>query len=98
MQTAKQPYHPWYKATYVYEAGTLRLPLRVPHDVFSTQRIDEGTLLLLENLAAGSPNRILDVGCGYGALGLPIAARWPQADVELIDRDLVAVHWSAENA
>lgn len=95
----KHPYNPWYKATYTFDQGGVRLQLRVPSDVFSTQRIDEGTLLLLENLAEGAPpSTILDVGCGYGALGLPVAARYPGARLELIDRDLLAAHWSADNA
>ncbi|MBS1958481.1 MAG: methyltransferase [Bdellovibrionales bacterium] len=74
------------------------LSLRVPHDVFSTQRIDEGTVLLLENLAVGQPKSILDMGCGYGALGLPIAAKYPAAVFEMVDRDLLAVSFSGLNA
>ena len=70
----------------------------VPHDVFSTMRIDEGTILLLENLPAAEPKRVLDMGCGYGALGLPIAARFPQAHFDLVDRDLLAAEWSQNNA
>jgi 16S rRNA G1207 methylase RsmC len=75
-----------------------RLSLDVPHDVFSSQRIDDGTLLLLKHLPAGEPRSVLDLGCGYGALGLPIAARFPSARFVLIDRDLLAVRASAHNA
>jgi len=94
---------PWYKTSFTYSPLGRELKVRVPHDVFSTQRIDEGTLLLLESLPSAaveskSPKKILDVGCGYGALGLPIAARFPEAQLDLIDRDLLAVHYSAENA
>jgi 16S rRNA G1207 methylase RsmC len=74
------------------------LPLDVPHDVFSSQRIDDGTLLLLEHLPPGQPRRVLDLGCGYGALGLPVAARFPHADCVLVDRDLLAVAASVHNA
>jgi 16S rRNA G1207 methylase RsmC len=70
----------------------------VPADVFSTQRIDDGTLLLLANLPAGAPRSFLDLGCGYGALGLPIAARYPAARALLVDRDLLAVAAAAHNA
>jgi 16S rRNA (guanine1207-N2)-methyltransferase len=72
--------------------------LDVPHDVFSSQRIDDGTLLLLEHLPEGEPKSVLDLGCGYGALGLPVAARFPQARCVLLDRDLLAVAASAHNA
>ena len=78
--------------------GFPALSLDVPWDVFSSQAIDEGTLLLLRNLPAGEPRSVLDLGCGYGALGLPIAARWPSARCVLIDRDLLAVAAAAHNA
>jgi 16S rRNA G1207 methylase RsmC len=87
---------PWYKARYTFPG--LPLHFNVPHEVFSTQRIDEGTLLFLEHLPAGNPTRILDVGCGYGALGLPVAFRYPNATIDLIDRDLLAVKWASINA
>src|SRR4051812_6838423 len=43
--------------------------------LFSTDRIDDGTRLLLAHLPETAPATVLDVGCGYGALGLPVAAR-----------------------
>ena len=76
----------------------ISLQLDIPHDVFSTLRIDEGTKLLLDHLPQEEPTSVLDMGCGYGALGLPIAARFPEAQVDLVGRDLLAVHWAAENA
>ena len=72
--------------------------LDVPADVFATQRIDDGSLLLLQHLPDGEPGSVLDLGCGYGALGLPVAARWPGARALLIDRDLLAVAAAAHNA
>lgn len=90
---------PWYKSDLSYPAfSQTKLSLGVPHDVFSTFRIDEGTLLLLENLPKNQPKKILDMGCGYGALGLPIAAKFPDAQIEMVDRDLLAVAWTVKNA
>lgn len=74
------------------------LALDVPGDVFSTQRIDEGTQLLLGHLPPGEPASLLDLGCGYGALGLPVAARFPRLRALLVDRDLLAVEAAAHNA
>jgi 16S rRNA (guanine1207-N2)-methyltransferase len=88
----------WTKAALPLEALGQRLKLWVPHDVFSTLRIDEGTLLLLDHLPEREPQSVLDLGCGYGALGLPIAARYPRALVHLVDRDLLAVRASNQNA
>jgi len=91
-------YDPWLKATLPLQALGVSLKLQVPHDVFSTLRIDEGTLLLLNHLPDSTPRTVLDMGCGYGALGLPIAAHFPEAQIEMVDRDLLAVAWSAQNA
>jgi len=79
-------------------AGFPTLTLDVPWDVFASQGIDDGTLLLLQHLPPAEPASVLDLGCGYGALGLPVAARWPQARCVLVDRDLLAVAASAHNA
>jgi len=89
---------PWYKATYSLDFKGQTLSFAVPHDVFSTLRIDEGTLLFLDHLPDFKPDRVLDMGCGYGALGLPVAARFPEAQVMLVDRDLLAVEWAMRNA
>jgi len=78
--------------------GFPRLSLDVPWDVFASQGVDEGTLLLLRHLPAQPPASVLDLGCGYGALGLPVAARWPSARCILVDRDLLAVAAAAHNA
>ncbi|MFL5450600.1 MAG: class I SAM-dependent methyltransferase, partial [Myxococcales bacterium] len=79
-------------------AGGLALPLDVPFDVFASHAIDDGTLLLLRNLPSTPCASFFDLGCGYGALGLPIAARFPHARALLVDRDVLAVRASAHNA
>lgn len=89
---------PWFKSKFRYSALGSDLQIQIPFDVFSTQRIDEGTLLLLDHLPSSSPANILDMGCGYGALGLPIAAHYPNTKVVMVDRDLLAVTWSKKNA
>ncbi len=66
--------------------------------LFSAERVDDGTRLLLEHLPSSPPRSVLDLGCGYGALGLPVAATHPQARVELVDRDALAVDLAARNA
>ena len=89
---------PYARGTVTEKALGRTLSLDVPFDVFASQAVDDGTLLLLENLPEGEPRSVVDLGCGYGALGLPVALRWPGARCLLIDRDLLAVRASAHNA
>ncbi len=41
--------------------------------VFSKERIDKGTLLLVNSVRMGEGDNILDLGCGYGVIGIAFA-------------------------
>lgn len=92
---------PWYKTTLSYSAFGQQYIFDVPYDVFSNHKIDEGTQLLHEHLPSydikNTPQAILDMGCGYGALGIPLASLFPKAQLDLVDRDLLAVEWAKIN-
>jgi 16S rRNA (guanine1207-N2)-methyltransferase len=71
--------------------------LRSLPGIFSYDRLDPGTQLLLERLATEvSGQRVLDLGCGYGVIGLT-AARLGAAQVDLVDDNLLAVLAAREN-
>jgi 16S rRNA (guanine1207-N2)-methyltransferase len=58
--------------------------------IFSYDRLDEGTQLLLDFLPDLHNMNVLDLGCGYGAIGLT-AARSGAASVDMVDANLLAV-------
>jgi len=72
--------------------------LRSLPGVFSHDRLDPGSELLLQALARIPPaERVLDLGCGTGILGLA-AARRGAGEVDLVDDNLLAVLCARENA
>ena len=66
--------------------------------LFSPRAIDEGTRLLLEHLEPAPDERAIDLGCGYGPLGLAIARAAPRGNCLMVDKDFVAVEYANANA
>ncbi|MFJ9501736.1 class I SAM-dependent methyltransferase [Brevibacillus centrosporus] len=66
--------------------------------VFSRDRIDFGSVLLTENVKVAPHARVLDVGCGYGPIGLTAAKLAPQGKVTMIDVNERAVLLAKRNA
>lgn len=66
--------------------------------IFSPREIDSGTDLLLRYLDVNADETILDVGCGYGPIGLTLAACAPNGEVHMVDKDFVAVDYANKNA
>lgn len=53
--------------------------------VFSRTRVDPGTRLLIDSIEVPQRGNVLDLGCGYGPLGIAMAALQPAAFVYLVD-------------
>ncbi|MDX1346141.1 MAG: methyltransferase, partial [Sedimenticolaceae bacterium] len=71
-----------------------QLHFRSTWGLFSPKAIDEGTRLLLEHLEIEPDDRAIDLGCGYGPIGLTIAALAPLGTVRMVDKDFVAVEYA----
>jgi 16S rRNA (guanine1207-N2)-methyltransferase len=66
--------------------------------LFSPRRIDDGTRLLLDFAEVATTDRCLDLGCGYGPIGLAFARKARDGHCTLVDKDFVAVEYSRRNA
>lgn len=67
--------------------------------VFSKNTLDFGTRTLLEALPLDVPqSSILDVGCGYGPMGIALAKQFPEARVEMTDVNERALALAERNA
>jgi 16S rRNA G1207 methylase RsmC len=74
------------------------LRLRSTWGLFSPRGLDDGSRLLLDHFNAEPEDDSLDLGCGYGPLGLALAGDSPQGMVTMIDRDFLAVEYANANA
>jgi 16S rRNA (guanine1207-N2)-methyltransferase len=65
--------------------------------VFSKRQVDKGTRLLIENMLLPKKSCILDLGCGYGAIGIAAATFNPGSHVIMTDINKRAIHLAKEN-
>ncbi len=66
--------------------------------VFSSEKIDLGTKILIENmLIPENESLLLDLGCGYGPIGIVLARESPKSTVYLLDINKLAIWCAKEN-
>ena len=66
--------------------------------LFSPREIDEGSRLLLQHIEVKNSMNCLDLGCGYGPIGLTLARLASQGNTTLVDKDFVAIEYAQKNA
>ena len=74
------------------------LSFQTDHGVFSRLGIDAGTRLLIESLPENPSGTLLDLGCGYGAVGIAMAASSPGLQVWMVEVNSRAVELARRNA
>lgn len=65
--------------------------------IFSPREIDEGTRLLLDYIDITDDADCLDIGCGYGPIGITLAKLAPKGKTLMVDKDFVAVNYANKN-
>ncbi len=66
--------------------------------LFSGKEIDKGTKLLLEYIKIPQEGIVLDMGCGYGVIGIVLAKINPKLKVYMVDINPLAVKTAKQNA
>ncbi len=66
--------------------------------VFSPKRVDPGSVLLINKSYVNADDKVLDLGCGYGAVGISIKRSFPKSDITLTDINQRAVKLAKMNA
>jgi 16S rRNA (guanine1207-N2)-methyltransferase len=73
------------------------LRLQTQPGVFAHRELDEGTRLLIEAMRVSPTARVLDWGCGYGAIGIVAARLATRGHVTLVDADVRATRLAQRN-
>lgn len=92
------------KPTSEEKKGLLRTNLRgrefefiTSTGLFSYRSIDLGTRVLIENMYIPKKGRLLDLGCGYGPIGIVVAKVNPELEVYMTDINIRAVKFAKVN-
>ncbi|MFH1086401.1 MAG: methyltransferase, partial [Chloroflexota bacterium] len=78
--------------------GAQHYTLQTRPGVFAWQGLDDGTAMLLDHLTVGAEERVADVGCGHGLIGIHAARLAERGAVHLVDVDALAVECARRNA
>lgn len=83
-----------------YHLNGINLNLTTDAGVFSKNRVDYGSGVLIEQMLDQDlpGGNILDVGCGYGPIGLFAAKKWPDRQVDMVDVNERAMDLARRNA
>ncbi len=65
--------------------------------VFSKRKVDSGTRLLIESMVLPEAGCVLDIGCGYGVVGIAVASFRNKLHVVMTDVNARAVRLAKKN-
>ena len=88
---------PYFKKEIIYPYKGIKFTFDVANELFSTFAIDHGTDMFVRHIELNNPKTILDIGCGYGPIGIILAKTNPQAEVVMVDTDLLAIRYTNLN-
>jgi len=80
--------------------GEKELTFNTNAAMFSKDKLDYYSIVLIDNVLEDGPsdiNSYLDLGCGYGFIGITLASRYPQAKKVFIDITQRAVEYTKTN-
>jgi len=80
---------------FLYRGSVLHF--QVDQGIFASHGLDPGTALLIESMAPSPNDRILDLGCGWGPIGVAAAKAAPEGHVVLTDVNRRAIQIARRN-
>lgn len=92
---------PYFKKIVTFKHEGVEFTFRVSQELFSSQTIDNGTQRLLRTISSqkiSNYSKVLDLGCGYGPIAIVLKKIRPQATVEAVDKDALALKYTKQNS
>lgn len=86
------------RRTFAAELRGHRFRLTSDAGVFSRDGVDYGSRVLIERMELAPDANVLDLGCGYGPIGLAAARLAPRGHVTMVDINERAVSLARDNA
>ncbi|MDD6712068.1 MAG: class I SAM-dependent methyltransferase [Sharpea porci] len=84
-------------ATITYDFQGQHLTYTTDHGVFSRQRLDYGSRVLMDAIDIGNAKSMLDAGCGYGTMGIALKSVHEDLQVLMTDVNKRAITLAKEN-
>lgn len=78
----------FYNESYIFETKP---------GLFSKDSVDRGSSFLLEKIKINPEDTVLDLGCGYGPIGIVTAKHFNPKMVYLVDTDIRAIKYCERN-
>lgn len=73
------------------------LAFRTSEELFSYRSADKGTLFMLEKCLVNIEDVVLDLGCGYGLVGVACSKIAKPENVVMCDIDSIAIEYAKQN-
>ena len=75
----------------------IELRFETAPDLFSPTKLDRGSLAMLSGIGFAPNDKVLDLGCGYGLIGIYAAKVVGAGHVWMSDNDQTAIEFTAKN-
>jgi len=76
----------------------INLKFKTASGMYSPKKLDVGSIVHIEHAIIRNKDKVLDLGCGYGAVGITIKKLYPLSSVVMVDINERAVKYAKENA
>lgn len=83
--------------TFDYNVSNQNLQFITHEKLFSPASPDKGTLAMLEKVEIEETDKVLDLGCGYGFVGVVLKSSNPSIIVDMVDKVPMAIEYAYKN-